>query len=64
MLAGHTLGLENGFDFTAGVPNKKFVEHALFGKVKTARQKLSIHAGLRRSGSRPNPLSNLKNPAE
>jgi acetolactate synthase-1/2/3 large subunit len=40
------------------------LEHALFGKVKTEKQKLSIHAGSRRSGSRPNPLSNLKNPAE
>ena len=40
------------------------IEHALFGKVKTKKQKLSIHADLRRSGSRPNPLSNLKKPAE
>lgn len=48
----------------AAVADSYTVEHALFGKVKTKKQKLSIHADLRRSGSRPNPLSNLKKPAE
>lgn len=50
--------------FGGNVDFIKQLEHALFGKVKTKRQRLSIHAGLRRSGSRPNPLSNLKKPAE
>ena len=50
--------------FFADITGIPLVEHALFGKVKTKKQNLSIHTGLRRSGSRPNPLSNLKKPAE
>ena len=47
-----TLRFVDGTDFAAGILCKKFVEHASFGKVKRKQQKSSIHAGLRRDGSR------------
>ena len=39
-------------DFAACVFGEKLVEHTSFGKVKRKQQKCSIHAGLRRDGSR------------
>jgi hypothetical protein len=45
VLAGHALGLENGLDFSAGISHEKFVEHALFGKVKTKKQKAQYSCG-------------------
>ncbi len=63
-LPGVSFDLVADTPFLADIAGVPLVEHALFGKVKTKRKKLSIHAGLRRSGSRPNPLSNLKKPAE
>lgn len=36
----------------AGITGVPLVEHTSFGKVKRKQQKSSIHAGLRRDGSR------------
>lgn len=46
------LGMQCGLDFSAGVLGVPLVEHTSFGKVKRKQQKSSIHAGLRRDGSR------------
>ena len=46
------LGMQCGLDFSAGVLGVPFIEHTLFGKAKRKQQKCSIHAGLRRDGSR------------
>ena len=51
-LAALRFGFLNRTDLSAGVPNKPLVEHTSFGKVKRKQQKSSIHAGLRRDGSR------------
>ena len=51
-LSAHPLGSLRCPDFLAGVPNEPLIEHTSFGKVKRKQQKSSIHAGLRRDGSR------------
>ena len=42
----------DGADLLACITSVKIVEHTSFGKVKRKQQKSSIHAGLRRDGSR------------
>ena len=39
-------------DLLGGVARVKLIEHTSFGKVKRKQQKSSIHAGLRRDGTR------------
>ena len=52
MLASVALDLHHGTDLLAGVLRIPLIEHTSFGKVKCKQQKSSIHAGLRRDGSR------------
>ena len=47
-----TFLLHNRFDLFTAVLDIELIEHTSFGKVKRKQQKCSIHAGLRRDGSR------------
>ena len=52
MLAGLAFTLPCSANLLRGIAGIHFVEHTSFGKVKRKQQKSSIHAGLRRDGSR------------
>ena len=52
ILAAFERGQLHRLDLAAGVPRIEVIEHTSFGKVKRKQQKSSIHAGLRRDGSR------------
>ena len=52
ILTGFAFLLHNRFNLFTAVLDIELIEHTSFGKVKRKQQKSSIHAGLRRDGSR------------